>query len=403
ILDLPDLPAGGDIVDFIAAHDAHDVDEIRAEIVALADAAPAYNPAEEPEEPAADGPAPVLVCVADVPPERLRWLWQDRIPLGKVTLLYGDPGLGKSFVTLDIAARVSRGLPWPDAPGKQTDPGGVVLLSAEDDVGDTIRPRLDVAGAVLRRIGVLKGVRHEGDHGQGYFNLASDMVALDKAVRQTPDARLVIIDPISAYLGGTDSHKNADIRGLLAPLADLAARHSVALVCVTHLNKSAGGRALYRAMGSLGFVAAARAGWLVIADAADPHRRLFLPTKMNNAKEPNGMAYTLESVEVPEIGSIGRVLWESGPVTMTADDALAAAAGDPEERTALDSAAEWLKATLADGAMKSNDVKAAAKESGMTWATVRRARDRAGVKVRRQGFGPDGAWYWFLPGCVAGA
>jgi hypothetical protein len=347
----------------------------------------------------ADESRPVLTCLADVKAERLRWLWPARIPLGKVSLLFGDPGLGKTFATLDIAARVSRGMPWPDAPGERLAAGGVILLSAEDDVADTIRPRLDAAGADVRRIVALQGVEYARG-GKGYFNLACDLPALEAAIRQTPETRLVILDPVSAYLGGTDSHKNAEIRGLLAPLADLAARHDVAVLTITHMSKGIAGRALYRAMGSLGFIAAARAAWLAIADADNPHRRLFLPAKMNLAEEPSGLAYALQSVMLDGIGPVGRVAWESGPVTLTADAALAAAAADPEARGARDVAADWLKEALAAGPMTADDLKAAAKASGVAWRTVRRAQVAVGVKVRRQGFGPDGKWYWLLPGQV---
>jgi len=338
---------------------------------------------------------PVLTCLADVTPERLRWLWPGRIPAGKVTLLFGDPGLGKTFVTLDVAARVSRGMPWPDAHGERTTPGGVILLSAEDDVGDTIRPRLDAAGADVRRIKALQGVEYARG-GKGYFNLACDLPALETAIRQTPDTRLVILDPVSAFLGGTDSHKNAEIRGLLAPLADLAARHDVAVLTVTHMSKGIAGRALYRAMGSLGFIAAARAAWLAIADADNPHRRLFLPAKMNLAEEPSGLAYALQSVMLDGIGPVGRVVWESGPVTLTADAALAAAAADPEDRTACESAAEWLSEALAAGPMTAKELSAAAKDAGVAWRTLKRAQGAAGVKVQREGFGGAGKWVWAL-------
>jgi len=404
-----DLPGPGkDVSDWIEWLDSRTAEELAAALVQMADTAPVWTPdaAElraDAESSDAATSEPVLVCVADVEPERLRWLWPDRVPLSKVTLFFGDPSLGKSFLTLDIAARVSRGLPWPDRDGERAIPGGVVLLSAEDDVADTIRPRLDAAGADARHVTLLQGVRYGDSQACKHFNLACDLPALESAIRQTPDARLVIVDPISAYLGSTDSHKNAEIRGLLAPLADLAARHDVAILAVTHLNKSAGSRALYRSMGSLGFVATARAAWLVIGDAADDRRRLFLPAKANLTQEPSGLAYSIESVDVPNIGSIGRVRWEPEPVTMTADDALAAAAANPEDRTALESAVEWLKATLADGPMKANDVKAAARASDEGWRTVLRAQKAAGVKKRRQGFGPGATWYWFLPDGVSGA
>jgi hypothetical protein len=105
------------------------------------------------------GPRPVTICLADVTPKPVRWLWPNRIPLGKLTLVFGDPNLGKSFVTLDIAARLSTGKPWPDLPGVENVPAGTVLLSAEDDLSDTIRPRLAAAGADLSRVKALEGIR----------------------------------------------------------------------------------------------------------------------------------------------------------------------------------------------------------------------------------------------------
>ncbi|MCX5673219.1 MAG: AAA family ATPase [Planctomycetota bacterium] len=354
------------------AHDGQTAEELAAALVAMAEQAPPWTPTTEApadEAPEAEESRPVLTCLADVQPEILRWLWPARIPLGKVSLLFGDPGLGKTFVTLDIAARVSRGMPWPDTAGERLSPGAVILLSAEDDVADTIRPRLDAAGADVRRIVALQGVEYARG-GRGYFNLVCDLPALEAAIRQTPDTRLVILDPVSAFLGGTDSHKNAEIRGLLAPLADLAARHDVAVLTVTHMSKGIAGRALYRAMGSLGFIAAARAAWLAIADADNPHRRLFLPAKMNLAEEPSGLAYALESVTLDGIGPVGRVAWESGSVTLTANAALAAAAADPEDRGARDVAADWLREALAAGPMTADDLKAAAKASGLAWRGV---------------------------------
>ena len=154
---------------------------------------------------------------------------------------------------------------WPDS-SERAPLGGVVMLSAEDDAADTIRPRLDAAGADCSRVSLLAGVsRFDLEANERFlatFNLARDLRALEEAIESTPDCRLVVIDPISAFCGATDSHKNADVRGLLAPLSELAQRQHVAVVGVNHLNKSgAGGPAIYRTMGSLAFVAAARAAW----------------------------------------------------------------------------------------------------------------------------------------------
>jgi hypothetical protein len=359
-----------------------------------ADAAPPWTPpaeVEAPDDAEADSQA-VLVPLADVKPERLRWLWPARIPLGKVSLIFGDPSLGKSLLTLDMVARVSRGMAWPDTPGERTTPGGVILLSAEDDIADTIVPRLMAAGADMRRIVALQAVKHVNGS-SAYFNLTADMAALENAIRRTPDVRLVIFDPISAYLSGTDSHVNSEVRAALVPLSALAACYGVAIVAVTHMNKGAAGRALYRAMGSLGFIAMARAGWLVVADPQNPARRLMLPAKMNLATEPSGLAYSLQATVLDGLGPVARVAWEPGRVTQTADAALAAAAADPEHRTAVDAAVEWLRTVLAEGRKETEELQAEARRAGMAWPTVRRAQQSLGITPKKEGWGKEGAWY----------
>jgi len=245
---------------------------------------------------------PVLVWMANVKPEPVRWLWPSRIALGKLTLLVGDPKVGKSFITLDLAARVSRGDGWPDCPACTSAPGGVVLLSAEDDLGDTIRPRLDAAGADVSRIKALVAAKRfdfkAGGERQCFFDLSEDLAAMEQAILDVPDCRLVVIDPITAYLGAADSHKNAEIRGLLAPLSEIASRRRVAIVAVTHLRKGEG-RAMYRAIGSIAFTAAARAVFSVSKDKDDPtgQRRLVLPVGNNLGNDTTGLAYRLDPTE----------------------------------------------------------------------------------------------------------
>jgi archaellum biogenesis ATPase FlaH len=340
--------------------------------------------------------SPVLVCMADVQPEAVSWLWSGRIALGKLTLIAGDPGLGKSFVTLDIAARVSRGMPWPDRRSEPNPTGGVVLLSAEDDVADTIRPRLDAAGANVSRIKAIQGVEFS-EAGTGKrvcrsFNLEKDIPALEAAIQQTADCRLVVVDPVTAFTGKTDSHKNAEIRGLLAPLSELASRYRVAIVAVTHLNKNGGGNALYRAMGSLAFVAAARAAWLVVQDANDAKRRLFLSAKNNLAELQTGLAFRLEPMD-----GIAVVAWEAEPVTLTADEALAAVMRKSEDRRKrpIEASADWLREQLAVGPVPMRTIELCSKDAGLTWASVRRAKKRLGVVSLKPDFG--GEWLWALP------
>ncbi len=196
----------------------------------------------------------VVVCLKDVAARPVSWLWPGRIARGKININVGDPGTGKSFHAGDVTARTTTGRPWPDgAPGVC---GAAVWLTAEDGLADTMRPRMDDLGADVSRVHFITGV---GDPARpSSFNLASDLMTLEDVILQT-GAVLAVVDPLGAYLGDVDSHKDADVRGILAPLAAMAERTDVAVLGIMHLNKSQQQRALYRATGALAFVAAARA------------------------------------------------------------------------------------------------------------------------------------------------
>jgi AAA domain len=323
-----------------------------------------------------------------IEPELLRWLWPGRIPAGKPTLLAGDPGLGKSLGTVDIAARVSTGSRFPD--GSACEQGDVIFLSAEDDPGDTIRPRLDAAGADVSRIHLLEAVRNFTSDGRSVdceFNLERDMCALEDAIRRTK-ARLAVIDPVSAYLGGTDSHTDAKVRGLLAPMAAVASKYSVAIVMVTHLRKSSGA-AIYRTMGSLAFAAAARAVWGVVADPDDKARRLFVPVKQNLAPDQGGLAFRIEAPD-----GIARIAWEPGAVAIDANLAMGGFEtheDSSERREAMD----WLRDILGPGPQPVPEIKRQSAQAGLAWMTVRRAADSLDVKKRKAG-GSGVGWEWSL-------
>jgi hypothetical protein len=355
-------------------------------------------------------PGPMLRCFSDIVPKPLRWLWPGRIPLGKLTLLIGDPGLGKSLLTTDIASRVTRGTKevsaataqehqsleaqtpsasFPD--GAPCESGSVIFLSAEDDAADTIRPRLDVAKADVSRVHILEAVRvklTDGSLAEKAFNLETDCAALEVALREHPDVRLIVIDPISAYLGGVDSHSNAEVRGVLAPLAALAAQHGVAVLCVTHLRKSAG-VAVYRAIASIAFTAASRAVWAVASDPEDADRRLLLQVKQNLSASMGGLAFRIEAqISVP------RLTWEPGAVTLAANDVLGnLELQDQNERR---EAKVWLEELLADGPVAVKKIKREAHAAGLSWTTVRRAKDGLSVAASKNGY--QGAWQWQLKG-----
>lgn len=343
------------------------------------------------------------VRMSDVEPQRLCWLWPGRFPAGKLSLLCGDPSLGKSLITVDMAARVSAGTPWPDRQSEPNPPGGVVLLSAEDDPSDTICPRLMAAGADLARVTLIQAVR-DAEGGRRGFTL-NDVAALDAAIEALADVRLVIVDPISAYLAGTDSHKNAEVRSLLAPLAAMAQRHAVAVVAVQHLTKSMGGKAMFRAMGSLAFIAAARAAWAAIADPGDPRHRGLLPIKMNLHAELQGLGYQITTVNVrSDLDPQPIVAWDAAALDgATADEWLAAEAAKVNgggkrgpEAEALEAAKEFLKTALAGGPRKAKDLYDEGMNGyGYSQRTLVRARIESGVVAYRMKV--PGPWYWRLP------
>jgi len=333
------------------------------------------------------GPHSLTRRLIEVEREQLDWLWPGRIPLGKLTLLAGDPGLGKSFVTLDLAARVSRGAPWPDLPLLKQTPADVLLFNAEDDLADTIAPRLDKAEADSNNIVAFEGVSVGGK--RRHFSLEVDLPRLIEVLAENPNTRLIVIDPISAYTGKVDSHKNTEVRGLLAPLADLASAHRIAIVAVTHLSKSGGGKAVYRAMGSLAFAAASRAVWAIVKDSDDPQRRMFLPAKLNLAQDPDGLAYRIID---------GRVQWDVDPVRMHADDAFAeemrAANGGKRRGSEGREAAEWLRKELASGPKPASEVIELGEQYAFSKRTLQRALKTIDGERTKNGF--DGPWMWSL-------
>jgi putative DNA primase/helicase len=331
-------------------------------------------------------PHVILQMLNGVTREQLDWLWPGRIPLGKLTLLAGDPGLGKSFVTLDIAARVSRGERWPDNPLQRQPAGKVILMNCEDDLADTIAPRLDKANADDTKILAVEGVSMLNK--RRLFSLESDIPRLEEVLTTHRDVRLIVIDPIAGFLGKVDSHNNGEVRGMLAPLADLASRFHVAILTVTHLAKTGGTKAVYRAMGSLAFAAAARAVWAITKDPDNPERRLLLPAKLNLAKDPDGLAYRIDD---------GRVAWEFNPVKMHADDAFAAETANqkPSQRgSERREAIAWLREHLTDKTLAANEVIEAGQQVGFTDRTLRRAYKAIGIPARKESF--DGPWLWRL-------
>lgn len=388
IVDLPGLPPGGDLVEFIECQSAASPDSIRIEVEALAAATSTMNLSD-----LIGGP--VVRNLSEVPSEPIRWLWPGRIPLGKVTVIAGEGGVGKSFLTTDVAARVTRGKAWPDgAPGII---GSVVLANAEDDAGDTVRPRFEAAEGDPSQALLLEGIRRVADDGkvsERGFTLAH-VADLSRAIERAPDCKLVIIDPVGAFLGGIDSYNEAEVRSLLAPLAKLAAERGVALVLVMHVNRRTGAPAMSRLMGSSGFGNAARAVWMVTKDKAVPGRRLLLPAKFNVGGDRNGLAFSIVAADGDGRDGPSVIVWDPEPVTTTADEAMAAEAANPDEVDERQHVKAWLFETLQHGALASNEVFKLAEQNGLPEKKVRgAARD---LKVHMAPAGVRKPWMWSLP------
>ncbi len=340
----------------------------------------------------AGGLGAVMQCANDIEPREITWLWPGRIPLGRISMLVGRPGEGKSFLTAFMASSISNGGYWPD--GTHCPPGYVILVSGEDDPADTIRPRLDAHGADCSKIFILKTVAYRDSTGQKKergFTLA-DIAQLEQALIDHPGVKIIFIDPIGSFLGGkVDGHRDNEIRAVLAPLMALAEKYNCAIVIVAHRRKSAAASADDMALGSIGFVGLSRAVWHLSRDENNPERRLLLPGKMNLCRQPDGLAFSIG-------GEPAAIQWEDEPVQMSADDHQAEVSGmtirgpKPEARN---TAEEWLSRYLFGGSKRVSEIRAESSAAGLSWRTVQRAADSLNV-VRESDFSTK-EYRWSLP------
>lgn len=335
----------------------------------------------------------VLVNGSDLTPEPIRWMWPDWLALGKLHILAGAPGQGKTTIAIAMAATVTVGGRWPD--GSRCDPGNVLIWSGEDDPADTLLPRLIAAGADRSRCYFVQGTRIGGELES--FDPARDMAALEWQAHQIGGVKLLIVDPVVSAVAG-DSHKNTEVRRALQPLVDLASRLDAAALGISHFSKGgAGADPASRVVGSIAFTAVARVVLVAAKVKTDEgeDRRILARGKSNIGPDDGGFEYQIGQVEALPGIQASRIEWGK-EVTGTARELLAEPDGhaDADDKSALDAASKVLRQMLADGPTPSNTVKAESANAGVSWASMRRAADALQAIKRR---GDGGVWYWSLP------
>jgi len=359
-------------------------------------------------EPASSRRVAIMVRGDKVALKSIKWSWKHRFAFGKLALIAGDPGLGKSQIALDIAARHTTGELWP-VDGGHAPLCEVIVLTAEDGMNDTAAPRLVAAGADMSKIHFLRGTKVVGSRDEELFDLTRDVAVLRDELNRNPNIKVIVIDPLTAYLGETQAQRNTQVRRALAPLVRLIEETGVLIIAINHLNKSQG-KAIYRVLDSIAFVALGRILHRVVEDAENPANRKFVCGKTNIGPKPAGLTFICQLTPViTEDGEdhISRISWGTQHINESADQALLEAETGPAKDEAgdgLSAAVEFLRIELGPeatkdtgGRVESKIIEDAARRAGISPRTLDRARYKLKVVSEREGFGANGKFYLRLP------
>ena len=343
---------------------------------------------------------------SQIDPEFLSWLWYNRIPYGKTTILVGESGIGKTLLSIFIAAQVSRGAEWPDCPGirqgwfdEETGEHvgeGVIILTTEDDLSDTVRVRLEAAGANLNNVytvGITKTYKDEKEE-YPIYDLLAELDVVEQMINDTGNIGLIILDPITAYMGVLNGNDNIQVRYFMNPLKELAEKYELAILGITHFNKNEDVSAVNRTLGSIGFVAAARSVWSVFVNPTDEDSRFMLPVKGNLGKKPKGLEFRLVDADVKTLDGIidsVRCEFERDQIHKTADEVIA------EEKKKVRAPVKhgvkrWLEDVLKDGGVDVKVIEGKAAKDGISTRTLRRAKEDMNIKSTKKGK----KWVWVL-------
>jgi len=341
-----------------------------------------------------------LIRGSDLTPKPVDWLWKGWLAAGKVHILGGAPGTGKTTISISIAATLTVGGNWPD--GTKAGGGNVIIWTGEDDPSDTLVPRVIAAGGDPSRVYFIGGVS-TGGH-QRPFDPATDIGALQQTIAEIGNVRLVIVDPVVSAVAG-DGNKNNDVRRGLQPLVDLAVETNCAVLGITHFSKGTAGKTPNeRITGSVAFAAVARVVMVVAKhqDSADDTKssRIFCRTKSNIGPDDGGFSYELQQTGLETHPGLNAsfIRW-TGTLEGDARDLLAAAdaiQSDGEGGT-LSDAKQFLIDLLSDGPLPSKTIRSDADGAGYSWPTIRRAQKALDIQAVKAG---KTHWEWALPSSV---
>lgn len=312
-----------------------------------------------------------LIRMSDIQPEQVQWLWYPYIPLGKLTVIQGDPGEGKTTFVLAVIAALTKGEALPER--EPLDPVNILYQTAEDGLADTIRPRLDALGADCSRVLVIDESKRE-------------LSLSDERIRQAMEktrAKLLVLDPLQAYLGAeVDMHRANEVRPILKRLGSVAEQMGCAVVLIRHLNKMQGQKSGHRGMGSVDFQAAARSVLLVGRTKEDPQLRIVVPDKSSLAPEGESIAFALD----PELG----FQWK-GYCAYNAEELLGGSTKQVQTKTMQ---AEETLRNLLDKPAPAEEILRRITAAGISERTLMTAKKNLGILSEKRG----AQWFWRLPG-----
>lgn len=380
------LPIKGDVVDWLAANPQ----TTQAELLAL----PTCNFSEAELSTAQNSPLRAhveLLSASSITPEPIRWLWKDWLAKGKLHILAGAPGTGKTTISMAMAATITNGSRWPD--GTRCASGHVLIWSGEDDPKDTLVPRLIAHGANLDHVHFVSCTVNGNE--RTAFDPSSDVSLLLECAARIGNVALLIVDPIVSAVA-VDSHKNGEVRRALQPLVELAEKLGCAVVGISHFSKGTAGRdPTERVTGSIAFAALAR---IVMAtakrDLDDQQAQILVRTKSNIGPDGGGLHYTFEQVEIQQGVFASRVRWGDA-IEGNARELLTPPETRHTELSATDEAIEFLRDLLTQGSVPAIVAQQHADELGISKKALRTARERLGIKPRKSEF--NGGWCWALP------